>query len=821
MLNFRNEQPCLKAGIMKSEQNGLPGYRGFEYQIDASIWIALDLMLDKARIDMMQVEPANAEDVEAALASPIPAPDPIAASDLQTASVNATVVKGRRMLYQMKTRSTGPWTAASFSDVVGNGLPPSKPARGPMPRARALNLLLDNDDTGYMLITDAGLDTNVFRLHSETLHADGSTVVPSSDLLDTGVQHRATELKGRVHILSGLTSELLQFRIVKLLTETGKVPHVRVKECIQELKAAFRARLLGTAPAWFERDELSRILRAHEGLSDKQHDPCYVAPADLADIEVRLDRDGLIILVGPPGAGKTMLAKYLATRHRQASPPFRVAWEHLSLGSINHHISTSGPTLLIIGDLWGTSTYVGESTFAHDLFGLIESTSRDKRFVITARSDVHARVPASVKERIAAQVIQLSDKNYGDDKLWTIFSQAAGLASEQLEILASSRDKILSRIRLPVALRKFADLVRSAACELALLPAPRRVDPSVHNMALVDQWLSAAEDATYGIRIRNLLEQWPDDLGEHVVLMWLLSEAAESIDIGQLRELAAAIRRDTEVKLRPAEFVGFLEKNGLALVSGDEVRIHSLVLEKMAIIVREQPSLADEFATAFLSIILQRARDEHILGRMERIAGVIRTLYSEPEAQADGWEKLVAEFDRMVEEACKADDPDVFRQGIHTGMWLPWTRSGFVRFLRALAPGESDTTPPWYGYTPTPEFISKAKESGQLDIFLPRFVAEFVPFTHIWYADEPGEFAEFVQRFDVPLEEAARAGLQAMEWEIHTPVPESGWWWYPDHNAPALFDLLPASEQPTAARKLGWHPGDSPKLQRTFRRAQS
>ncbi|MGY6126841.1 nSTAND3 domain-containing NTPase (plasmid) [Paraburkholderia strydomiana] len=789
---------------MNCEDGGLPGYRGFEYQIDASIWIALDLMLDKGRIDTMMVEPANAEDVEAALAPPAPAvaTDP----DLLTASVKVTVARGRRMLYQMKTRSTGPWTDSAFGSVVGDGIQPPKPARGPTPRARALKLLLDDGDAGYMLLTDAAVDSKLFRLDSATLHADASTAVPSKNLLDPSVQDRAGELSGRVHILSSLTSELLQFRIEKLLTGIGKVPHVQVARCIEALKEGFRKRLLGTESAWFERVELLQILRAHDGVADSQEDPCYVAPADLVEVEARLDSSGLIVLVGPPGAGKTMLAGNLAARHRKGTPPFRVVWEHVSLGNISDHVNSDGPTLVIVGDLWGTSTYTGDSTFAHDLFRFIDSASRDKRFIITARNDIYAKVPAQVKERLTAHVIEFSDKNYGDDKLWAIATQAADLTGEQLAALAPLRAEILARLRLPAALRKFASLLKKGAFRLLLPAAPDDGNTTTHNAGLVDRWLREAEDATHGTRIRNQLEQWSGDLGEHAVLLWLLSEASESINIGHLRQLAGTIRRNTAVRLRAVEFVAFLQKNDLASVSGNEVRIHSLVLEKMAMIVRERPSLADEFAIDFLSIILRSTSDEGILGRMERIVGVIRTLYSEPEAQADGWDKLVGEFDRMIAEACSADDPNMFRQAVSTGMWLPWTHSAFVKLLHSLGPGESDITPAWYGFTPTPEFIAEVRKSSHVDTFLPRFVAEFVPFTNVWYAYEPGEFADCMQRFGLPLEDAARAGLQAMASAACEPAPENDWRWDQDHNAPALLDLLPAAEQLAAGQQLGWKP---------------
>jgi len=790
---------------MSGKQGGLDGYRGFEYQIDASIWIALDLMLRTERIDTMLVEPENSEDVEAVLtnfAAPLPV---VVDPDMRSATVSATVGSGRRMLYQMKTRSTGPWTKDRFGSVVGDGRQPTKSDRGPAPRPRALKLLLDDSDAAYMLITDAGVEANVFKLHSNSLHADESITPLPSDILHSSLTKRIGELTGRVHVMSGLTSELLQFRVAHALLESGKVPHVRLENCVKALKDAFRARLLGSAPSAFARDELVRILRAHDGLSDRREDPCYVAPADILDIEARLAERGWIVLVGPPGAGKTMLAAHLAHRHRAGKPPFKVVWEHSSLGPINEHLSSHGPTMLIIGDLWGTSTYTGVTTFAHDLFGLIDTASPDKRFVITVRDDIYAKLPVEDKERVDGHVVEFSDKNYGDDKLWAIFTNAAGLGPEHTAVLESLRGIILTRLRLPVALRKLAKLVADQAAELALLPSPRNIDPVARNDGLLDAWLDVVEDATYGARVRHLLEQWPNELGEHVVLLLLLSEAGESIDIAQLRALATAIRKDASVSLQPAEFVAFLESHDLASVSDNELRIHSLVLEKMAAIVRERPSLTDEFAVGFLSIILSHARDDRALGRMERIAGVIRTLYSEPSVQADGWDKLVDQFDRMVEEACRSEDPDTFNRGIYTGMWLPWTRSPFVRLVRSLGPDESDTTPPWYGFTPTPEFVAAVKENGLFVEFLPRFVAEFVPSTHIWYAYEGGEFATFMGSFGLPLEEAARKGLAAMQREACSPVHQTGWDWEPDHNAPALLEMLPESERAPIAEQLNWY----------------
>jgi energy-coupling factor transporter ATP-binding protein EcfA2 len=790
---------------MSDKQGGLPGYRGFEYQIDASIWIALELMLHKEQIIEMLVEPDNAEDVEVMLTAPSRLPAKPFPQDSQTATVQVMVSTRQRMLYQMKTRSTGPWTDSAFKEVVGDGLESQKPKRGPTPRARALRMLLTDSGLSYMLLTDAGTDADLFSLSWSTLHPEGYVGVPSKDFFDATLRKQADQLAGRLLIMSNLTSELLGFRIAKLLTETAKVPHIRLAPCVDKLKDAFRQRLLGTAPALFKRDELLAILKAHEGLISRKDDLFYVPPIDLAAIEARLDRGRWIVLVGPPGAGKTMLATHLASSHRKGDPPFRVVWEHASLGRINEVIDVSGPTLTIVGDLWGTSSYVGESTFAHDLFGLIDTASPDKRFIITARSDIYAKVPEHVRDRIANNVVEFSEKNYGADLLWKIVERSSGANDAQLNALAPMREEILQRLVLPSALRKFAAQLDRDAMRIVLPSADGDEVGANLNRHLVTTWIAEAEAATRGTHVRELLKQWHDDVGEHATLLWLMSEATEVIEIDQLRSVASNIRRETKVKLKPVEFVEFLSSNELASVANGEVRIHSVVLESLASIVRSRPSMADEFAIAFLSSILEQTRDDGLLGRMERIAGVIRTLYSEPEAQADGWSNLVDAFDRAIVESCQSSEQATFRQGVYTGMWLPWTNSPFVRLLHCLGPDESDTTPPWYGSVPLQASVEEAKRTGLLEEFLPRFVAEFVPLTSICYAYEPTAFADYVQRFNVELEDAARTGLALMERNARTPVPEHGFAWEPDHNAPALLDLLPAAEKLNAGKQLGWN----------------
>lgn len=89
------------SALLKQSINGLPGYRGFEYQIEATVWVALHLMLEEKRCDIIVVEPQSAEDLELAVNA-----------DQSSSSVEFTISPARRLVLQFKTRSTGPWTKA-------------------------------------------------------------------------------------------------------------------------------------------------------------------------------------------------------------------------------------------------------------------------------------------------------------------------------------------------------------------------------------------------------------------------------------------------------------------------------------------------------------------------------------------------------------------------------------------------------------------------------------------------------------------------------------------------------------------------------------
>ena len=170
---------------------GAIAYQGFDYQIEASIWVTLELLLQSARATGVTIEPVETdEDLQTELR-----PEDAPADKLQ-AAVHISGEGGYRALYQMKTRSTGPWTVPALRQVTGNGLRRAPGTRGPAPRKRAVERLLEDDSCMYFLITDAGVDRSLFEVSAPHLRFQpGDTEVPP-DIIAEELERQAGGMPG-------------------------------------------------------------------------------------------------------------------------------------------------------------------------------------------------------------------------------------------------------------------------------------------------------------------------------------------------------------------------------------------------------------------------------------------------------------------------------------------------------------------------------------------------------------------------------------------------------------------------------------------------
>ena len=88
-----------------SDSGGVSGYKGYEYQITASVWLVLNLFLEQNICKTLIVEPASQEDVEALLTGVNPEN---AINDLMFNTIQV----------QIKLLSNSHWTPSAIKNIL-------------------------------------------------------------------------------------------------------------------------------------------------------------------------------------------------------------------------------------------------------------------------------------------------------------------------------------------------------------------------------------------------------------------------------------------------------------------------------------------------------------------------------------------------------------------------------------------------------------------------------------------------------------------------------------------------------------------------------
>lgn len=273
---------------------GIANAKGLEYQIEASVWIALELLLKAGQASAVEIEPVNSEDLQAELDG-----------DMVEASVCVTRPGNYRAVYQMKTRGTGPWSKSSLKGVVGNGLARAAGKRGGQPRQLALEVLRSEHRNVYFFITNAAVDSEMLLLSDEHLAFGPSNIDLPADFLADEIRAEAHSLRGRIRLLPGTTLEVIRSRAKELLNSVGKVPQANLDACYRALKDAFRVRITDQEDRRFGNAHLAAILQCYGGLRPPLG-AAYVPPDSIEIIRARLQAKHVVMLVGPAGVGKSM-----------------------------------------------------------------------------------------------------------------------------------------------------------------------------------------------------------------------------------------------------------------------------------------------------------------------------------------------------------------------------------------------------------------------------------------------------------------------------------------------------------------------------------
>ncbi|WP_434384993.1 hypothetical protein [Melittangium boletus] len=422
---------------------GQAALKGFEYQDAVTVWVTLELMFARSEgLERVEIEPASHED----LAVTLPARG-----------------DGHLLSIQMKSRNKH-WSKGDFVDLVG--IPPSSPGtRGPARRLSPVERLAANPGEHYLLITDTTLDPSLQSLQVRDL-LDLATAPRLPDTLQARLPQGTSlaAMASRITVLQPKGLDLLQLLTEQLLKWHLHVPGTSVRRCRESLTQAARAMMRGEASRFWTRQDIVATARAHGGApapSEELDD--FVAPRNFEALKERLDGRHALVLLGPPGVGKTLVARKLAYEYQIAQEPFAFVPVQDPVELRGRLESTRDPTVFFVEDPFGQEHPEDKAErWLHALSGLLDEARPDKKIIVMSRLAVlRASGGRREFEQLRAEAMHLDSADYDASARWRLLQNKLKRAEGwQRALVEDHRDEILEGLNAPLSLRTFAAQVR-------------------------------------------------------------------------------------------------------------------------------------------------------------------------------------------------------------------------------------------------------------------------------------------------------------------------------------------------------------------------
>lgn len=789
--------------MAEKKQGGLSGYPGYEYQIVASIWITLSLMLEVRRATEVVVEPESQEDLEVYLTRAMPVPGQ------ESSTVTASDGKSMRVIYQMKTLSGRLWSVSLLRNVISQGSLEQEAGSRSRRRPRALEMLLNDTTLSYTLVTDAHVNPELAGLTRTELPLEHNDAELPEALVEHG--HLAT-LRGRLHILHDLNAELLKRRTHDLLTKKGKVPLSQVDGCMSALTKAFRDCMLGLRDTRFTADELGAMLKQHGARLLPGPWPGYVAPAPAAQAASILREQGCVLVVGPPDIGKASLADYLTAGFELDELPCPLIRLN-DLIDLPARLDEEGPALLVVKDGWAEYSEAYPYQPA-DLSAMLAGAPGDKYVIVTCDLDIYQRLPDYMRSRLQRNIVLLEVEHYDDKARWQIVLNQAGLADWQLESLEASREEVLHNIAEPRPLNQFGALVREHAyqmvqpeptddCKGLLFDLPTD-DP---NSELFRDLVERALQETAGYQAGRLTSAYPNAPLQHAALVLSVHMTFAHHGVLWLKEalptmerIANQIAHKTGVRLQGAAFIDYLVKMGV--VQRWENQRLTFKRESLNALLRLVKDMTHEVHPVLVAVVsdLVKTMDQvNFADHLTRIVTLITAAYPDAPPRDLAWDEVAEAIDAKLLHALDVRNRAQFARNVEASLDWGWGKSVLSRLLYTLHPYRIpfiNTHDFWRPSYDAWHSVEKELPEYDLSKLVHRFLIEFMPYTRIDYSAVPERFASFLHASGRVLSNDVHTAVHALEEFVSTDWGD-GRWDYDDgnHNKLALLDLLAVSSR--------------------------
>ncbi|NJD34915.1 MAG: hypothetical protein FIA96_08800 [Betaproteobacteria bacterium] len=436
------------APARRSEGAENPSYAGYEYQITATVWVALDLMFAKDVTDQLVVEPRSHEDIEAAVR------DSTAALLGLEASLGSF-----DLVVQVKSRSTAPWSTTAVADVLLGEPTDGAVSSGLSPRARPLAMLKASPSQRYIFITNESLHPSL-RPHASDGLLDFPDVTQLPPHARRGFDDSAQRsIAPRIALCSGVTLEVLDARIAALLTTYGHIPgQVSRLACLRDLRDEVRLRMGKRESGVWAKADLLQVIRRHGGsaLPNRAMDH-YVKPSSFDAVRDTLLNKHAVVITGSSGTGKTLTADILENELKSFPAPFMVVTEEGGPSRVRQEMKRAEPLLLHLHDPWGTNRVEPQADrWANELPKLLTSASPDRKFLVTSRADVLRSAGSSLAKQLTPYTVRIDVEDYGPTRLAEIYDlMCRGLAGHALDLAQMHRQQALRSLKRPYEIDRF------------------------------------------------------------------------------------------------------------------------------------------------------------------------------------------------------------------------------------------------------------------------------------------------------------------------------------------------------------------------------